>query len=80
MTMQTPARTRTLDVGDIVFESSAVTPEEVAAVTAVLVSAVGALGESERLAPAAGNAWSVGAWSVRCEVTPGAGRWQRYPL
>lgn len=80
MTMQKPAHTRTLDVSDIVIESSNVTQEEVAAVIAVLVAAVGEQVESERLAPNPSDAWAGSRRDLRTPLHPGPGRWQRYPL
>lgn len=80
MTMHTPAQMRTLDVGDIIIESSNVSPEELAAVTAVLVAAVGEQAASERLAVPAPDAWAANQRGLRQPIRPGPGRWQRYPL
>jgi hypothetical protein len=80
MTMQKPAQMRTLDVGEIIIESSTVTPEEVAAVTAVLVATVGEQAAAERLSNAAPDAWAATQRGLRQPINPGPGRWQRYPL
>jgi hypothetical protein len=80
MTTQRPTHARTLDVGDIIIQSRNVTPEEVAAVTAVLVTAVGEQAASERLPPAGPDAWAASQRGLRQPIHPGPGRWQRYPL
>jgi hypothetical protein len=76
--MQRPPHARTLDAGDIVFETSAVTPEEVAAVTAVLVSAAGENADAARISPTQGpDGWARSRRALRVPIEPGPGQWQR---
>jgi hypothetical protein len=76
--MQRPAHAHTLETADIVFETRSVTPEEVAAVTAVLVSAAGEGADAARVAAASGpDGWARSARSVRMPLEPGPGQWQR---
>jgi len=80
MTMQRPTHAHALDVGDIIFQSRNVTAEEVAAVTAVLISTVAEQAASERIPAAGTDAWTASQRALRQPITPGPGRWQRYPL
>ncbi|HEV7567585.1 MAG TPA: acyl-CoA carboxylase epsilon subunit [Microbacteriaceae bacterium] len=77
-TNRTPQRAP-LEAGDIVFETRLVTPEEVAAVSAVVVSAAGeqasALDDSEHRGQ---DAWQKSQRTLRAPLVPGVGAWRGF--
>ncbi|MCX7520990.1 acyl-CoA carboxylase epsilon subunit [Microbacterium sp. STN6] len=76
MSMQRPAHAKTLDASDIVFET-AVTSEEIAAVSAVIVAAAAEQAAAAELAPSpASNGWVRSARPIRQELVPGPGAWR----
>jgi hypothetical protein len=77
-THRTPHRAQ-LEASDIVFETRLVTPEEVAAVSAVIVSAAreqaSTLAEGETSGP---DAWQKSQRTLRRPLVPGAGAWRGF--
>ncbi|MDQ1584433.1 MAG: hypothetical protein QOF36_2487 [Microbacteriaceae bacterium] len=77
-THRTPQREQ-LEASDIVFETRMVTPEEIAAVSAVVVSAAreqaSALADGE---PGGPDGWHQSQRTLRRPLVPGAGAWRGF--
>lgn len=67
------------DPAELVFVTPAVTPTEVAAVTAVLRGLLREESDERRTAPERGqSAWQVSQRGIRAPLTPGPGCWRGF--